>query len=135
MDDISYEDIKITDLSEENIKRIFNIYNEYQIIDDNKNNINNTEEDLILKDAYSKTSSDLKKSNNNSILNNNDNMINKKESILDTLKYNINSNYIKYLVSPMGLLNGENIECYEDYLIFEGMRYNLTKREVDIKKL
>ena len=44
------------------------------------NEIKDTEDDVILKDPYSNTSSDLNKSNKNSKFNDNDDKINIKES-------------------------------------------------------
>lgn len=40
----------------------------------------------------------------------------------------------KILIAPIGVLNNNIIEYYDEYIIYEGMRYNLTKRDVDIKK-
>ena len=37
-------------------------------------------------------------------------------------------------ISPLGLINNNLIENYEEYIIYKGMKYNITKRNCDIKK-
>ena len=43
-------------------------------------------------------------------------------------------NKLRKEISPLGLINNNLIEKYEEYIIYNGMKYNITKRNCDIKK-
>ena len=54
---------------------------------------------------------------------------------------NLNTNFLdkkeisnKILISPVGEINGKLVEFNTSYIIYEGFKYNITNRLIDIKK-
>ena len=57
---------------------------------------------------------------------------NKEVSIISNITEKRNKNILN--LSPIGEINSKLVEFHTSYLIFEGMKYILTNRKVDIKK-
>ena len=64
--------------------------------------------------------------NNELLINNDINNINR--------NVNLNIKEKKFNIAPLAILNSKIIECYRDFIIYNGCKFNLTTRKNDIKK-
>ena len=112
------------DLDENTIKELFDLYNNFDKDFDN-----------IKYNNYSNNENISNISQENNKIDKNDTQKIKVEPMFTNNPKNLKVNEKpKELISPIGELDRTLLECYDNYIIYKGMRYNITNRKVDIKK-
>ena len=111
------------DLDENTIKELFDLYNNFDKDFDN-----------IKYNNYSNNENISNISQENNKIDKNDTQKIKVGPMFTNNPKNLKVNEKpKELISPIGELDRTLLECYDNYIIYKGMRYNITNRKVDIK--
>ena len=115
-----------TDFSQNEIDEFINIFNNYC---DSKENLNQNQLNKVDDENQYINYEDNKKNIKHSFDQNS-----AKSNMTNISNLNLNLNRRKETIPPIGELNSNLVEIKEDYLIYEGICFNLTKKVKYIKK-